>query len=56
MNLEGNNISVGLQSFPPQLIDTDSCQVEAGPIQPDNHKIEKPKFGPRLDTNSTNFK
>ena len=55
MNQEGNNISVGFQPVPSQLIDTNSCQVEAGPIQPDSPKIEKPEFGPRLDTNSTNF-
>ena len=26
-----------------------------GPIQPTSPEIEKPEFGPRLDTNSTNF-
>ena len=55
MNWEGNNISVVFQAVPPQLIDTNSCQVEAGPIQPDSLQIEKPEFGPRLDTNSKNF-
>ena len=55
MNWEGNNILVGFQPVPPQLIDTNSCQVEAGPIQPDSPKIEKPEFGPRPDTNSADF-
>ena len=31
MNWEGNNISVGFQPVPSQLIDTNGCQVEAGP-------------------------
>ena len=35
MNREGNNISVGFQPHPPQIIDTNSCQVEAEIIQPD---------------------
>ena len=55
MNQEGNNISVGFQPVPPQLIDTKSCEVEAGPIQPDIPTIEKPEIGPRLDTNSADF-
>ena len=55
MNREGNTNSVGFQPIPPQLIDTNRCQVEAGPIQPDSPKIEKPEFGPRPDTNSANF-
>ena len=55
MNRDGNNISVGFQPVPPQLIDINSCQVEVGPIQPDSPKIEKPEFGPRPDTNSTEF-
>ena len=55
MNWEGNNISVGFQPVPPLLIDTNSCQVEAGPIQPDVPEMEKPEFGPRPDTNSTDF-
>ena len=29
--------------------------MEVGPIQPDSPKIEKPEFGPRPDTNSTDF-
>ena len=55
MNQDGNNISVGFQPVPPQLINTNSCQVEAGPIQPDSLEMERPEFGPRLDTNSTEF-
>ena len=55
MNWDGDNISVGFQPVPPQLINTNSCQVEAGPFQPDNPKNEKPDFGHRLDTNSTEF-
>ena len=55
MNGEGYNISVGFQPVPPHLIDTNSCQVEAGPIQPDSLKVEKPEFGPRPDTNSADF-
>ena len=55
MNQDGDNISVGFEPVPPQLINTNSCQVEAGPIQLDSPEIEKPEFGPRLDTNSTEF-
>ena len=55
MNQEGNNISVGFQPVPSQLIDTNSCQVEAGHIQPDGPEIEKQEFGPRPDTNSAEF-
>ena len=52
---EGDNISIGFQPVPPQLIDTNSCQVKAGPIQPTSPEIEKPEFGPRPDTNSADF-
>ena len=45
--------SVGFQHVPPQLIDTNNCQVEAGPIQLDSPDIENPEFGPKPDTNST---
>ena len=55
MNQKGNNFSVGFQPVPPQLIDINSCQKKAGPIQPNNPKIARPKFGPRLDTNSADF-
>ena len=55
MDQECDNISIGFQPVPPQLIDTNSCQVEAEPIQPTSPKIDKPEFGPRLDTNSTDF-
>ena len=55
MDWEGDNISIGLQPVPPQLINTDSCQVETGPIQPTSSGIEKPEFGPRPDTNSADF-
>ena len=41
MNQEGNNISVGFQPVPPQLIGTNSCQVDTGPIQCDVPKIGK---------------
>ena len=55
LNPEDDNISVGFQPVPSQLIDTNSCQVEAGPIQTDSSKIERPEFGPRPDTNSAEF-
>ena len=55
MNGEGDNILVGFQPVPPQLIDINSCQVEAGPIQPNKPKIERPKFGHRPDTDSADF-
>ena len=55
MNREGNNISVGFQPVPPQLIDTNTSQVEVGPIQSNRPKIEKSEFDPRQDTNSTEF-
>ena len=37
-------------------MDTNSCQMEAGPIQTNSLKIERAEFGPRLDTNSAEFK
>ena len=55
MNWDSNNILVGFQPVPLQLINTNSCQVEARPIQPDSPKMERPEFGPRPDTNSTEF-
>ena len=55
MNQDGNNISVGFQPVPPQLINTNSCQLEAGPIQPDSPKTERPVFHPRPDTSSADF-
>ena len=55
MNQDGDNILVGFKPVPPQLINTNSCQVEAGHIQPDSPKIEKPEFGHRLGTNSAEF-
>ena len=55
MDSDGNNISVGFQPVPSQLVDINSCQVEAGPIQPNCLKIDKPEFGPRPDTNSADF-
>ena len=55
LNWEGDNISVGFQPVPPQLTDINSCHVEAGPIQPDGPEIERPEFGPRLDTDSAKF-
>ena len=55
MNQDGNNISVGFQPVPPQLINTNSCQVEAGPVQLDSPETERPVFGPRPDTSSTDF-
>ena len=47
MSQDDNNILVGFQPVPPQLIYTSSCQVEAGPIQPDSPKMERPEFSPR---------
>ena len=55
MNWDGDNILVGFQPVPPQLINTNSCQVEAGPIQLYSPKIERPVFGPRPDTSSAEF-
>ena len=54
MNWEGDNISVRFP-VPPQLININSCQVEAGPIQSNSPEIERPEFGPRPDTNSAEF-
>ena len=55
LNQDGDNISVGFQPVPPQPINTNSCQVEAEANQLDSPEIEKPEFGPRLDTNSAEF-
>ena len=46
MDQEGENINIRFQPVPPQLIDINSCQVEAGPVQPNGPKIKKLKFGP----------
>ena len=55
MDWEDENITIRFQPVTMQLIDTNSCQVEAGTVQSTSPKIEKPEFDPRLDTNSTNF-
>ena len=55
MDWEGDTITIGFQPIPPQLMNTNRCQVEKGPIQPTSPKMEKPEFGPRPDTNSTDF-
>ena len=55
MDWEGDNISIGFQPVSPQLINTNSCQVEAGLIQHSSSDIGKPKFGPRPDTESAVF-
>ena len=34
MDWGDDNISIGFQPVPPQLIDTSTCWMEAGPIQP----------------------
>ena len=47
MDWEGETITIGFQPVTPQLIDTNSCQVEAGPSNPSSPEIEKPQFGPR---------
>ena len=55
MDQEGDNISIGFQPVPPQLMNTNNCQVEARSIWPTSPGIEKPEFGPSPDTNSTDF-
>ena len=40
MDWQGNDILIEFQPVPPQLIDPNSCQVEAGPIQPTSPEIE----------------
>ena len=55
MDQQGENIKSEFQPVPPQLIDINSCQVGAGPIQPTSLQIERPEFGPRPDTGSPNF-
>ena len=40
MNWDYDNILVGFQPVPLQLIDTNSCQMEGGPIQPDSLELE----------------
>ena len=56
MNPDGDNILVGFQPVPPQqLFNTNSCQVEVGPIQLDSPEKERLEFGPRPDTNSAEF-
>ena len=34
MDWEGDTIKIGFQPVPPQLMDINSCQVEAGPFNP----------------------
>ena len=41
MDWEGDTISFGFQPPPHQLIDTNSCQVEAGPIEPASPEVER---------------
>ena len=55
MDQEGEDIKIGFHPVAPQLINIISCQVETEPIQPTSPKIERPEFGPRPDTGSTNF-
>ena len=55
MDQEGEDIKIRFQPVPPQLININSCQVEAEPVQTTSPKIEKPEFGPRWDAGSTNF-
>ena len=55
MDQEGVNITIRFQPVPLQLINMNSCQEEAGTLQPSSPEFEKPEFGPRLDTNSANF-
>ena len=56
MDWEEENITIRLQPASPQLIDINSCQLEAGPIQSTNPKIEKTTiFGPRLDAEFHKF-
>ena len=52
---DDNIILVGFQPVPPQLINTSSCQVEAGLIQLDSPEMERPEFGTRPNTNSAEF-
>ena len=55
MDWEGENIKIGFQHVPPQLIDINSCQVEIGPIPPTSPKIERPELHHKLDTGSATF-
>ena len=55
LSWDDNNISVGFQPVPPQLINTSSCQVEAGPVQLDSPEMDRPEFIPRPNTNSAEF-
>ena len=55
MDWEGENIKAKFQPEYPQLIDINSCQVEAGPILPTSLGIQRLEFGPRLDTDSADF-
>ena len=40
LDWEGENIKVGFQPVPPNLVDINNHQVEAEPIQPASPKIE----------------
>ena len=51
---EGENIKIGFQPVPPQLIDINSCQVETGSLNPPFQSWRQ-EFGPRPDTGSTSF-
>ena len=55
MDWEGENIKIGFQPVSLQLIDNNSCQVEAGPVQPSSPEIERPEFDLRPDITSANF-
>ena len=55
MDWEGENIKIVFQPLPPQLMDINSCQVEAGPAQPISPEIEWPAFGPKQDSDSADL-
>ena len=55
MGWEGDNIKIGFHPVTPQLIDINSCQVEAETIQPTSPEMGRPECDPRPDTGSASF-
>ena len=55
MDWEGDNIKIGFHNIPPNFVHINNHQVETGPIQPTSPETECQEFGPKPDTDSTEF-
>ena len=55
MDWEGDNTKIRFKPIPPNLVNINNHQVEAGPIQSMSPKVDWPKSGPRPDIGSADF-